>query len=92
MLRSMSSRQFYEWRAYAAVEPFDETRDDLRAASIARIIAEVNRNPKKRSKAFQIEDFMLSFDADDVSTQIARKQHWKEQKMYAQMLCAAYSE
>jgi hypothetical protein len=36
MLSEISSRQFVEWRAYADLEPFDERRADLRAASIVQ--------------------------------------------------------
>lgn len=36
---------------------------DYRAALICSIIAEVNRNPKKRSKAFTPKDFMPKREA-----------------------------
>lgn len=38
MLRQISTRQLSEWRAYADLEPFDETRADLRAAQIVQAL------------------------------------------------------
>jgi len=35
MLAMLPARKLAEWRAYAALEPFDETRADWRAATIA---------------------------------------------------------
>jgi len=42
---------------YYALEPFGSARDNLHAAQIAAIIANVNRNPKK-TKPFKVSDFM----------------------------------
>jgi hypothetical protein len=39
------------------LEPFGSARDNLHAAQIAAIIANVNRNPKK-TKPFKVADFM----------------------------------
>lgn len=44
--------------AYAELEPFGPRMDLWRSASIAATIANVNRDPKKRTKPFQPEDFM----------------------------------
>ena len=38
-------------------------RDDLRAAQIAAMIANVNRDPKKRAQPFDTEDMALRFEA-----------------------------
>jgi hypothetical protein len=38
MLRSMSGKQFLEWRAYAELEPFDEVRADLRTAHLVQTV------------------------------------------------------
>lgn len=71
----MSVRQFMEWRAYADLEPFDETRADLRAASIVCAILNVNRG---RRRPVPLEDCMLRFGsaagAKAVDPKAARRQ------------------
>lgn len=59
----MSSREFAEWMAYFRLEPFGEARADWRAAMLAALIANVNRDPK-RGKPFRIADFMPEFNAE----------------------------
>lgn len=46
MLAGMTVQQFAEWRAYADLEPFDETRGDLRAASIVATLINLHRRRK----------------------------------------------
>lgn len=43
LLRSMSSAEFAEWQAFAALEPFGPAREDERAGQVAAVIANVNR-------------------------------------------------
>jgi hypothetical protein len=76
MLRSMSATQFRAWVSYAELEPFDETRADRRAALIAWMLAEINRDRKKRPSAWKIEDFLLKY-GDDITR---RRQTWQEQQ------------
>ena len=89
LLRGLTARQFLEWEAYAELEPFGEIRADYRAASIARTVAEVNRDPKKRSEPFEIEDFLLRF-RDEAGRR--REQTWQEMKTIAHLIVAAYSD
>lgn len=44
----------------AAVKGYKESQkmDDIRTARVCAVIAEVNRNPKKRGAPWKIEDFM----------------------------------
>jgi hypothetical protein len=56
----MSSEELSMWMAYGVLEPFGETRADIRAAQICSVIANVNRG--KNTKAFQVTDFMPHFD------------------------------
>jgi len=58
----MSSREFAEWWAYYQLDPFGPERADLRNAALMALIAEMFRDPKKRGKPFEPEDFMPSFD------------------------------
>jgi len=61
MLRDMSPRLLYQWMAYADLEPFDERRADWRAASIVTMLANINRDPKKRPEPYSYSDFVLQF-------------------------------
>jgi len=63
----MSSREFAEWAAYAQVEPFGPTRADLRMANIMALMAEIDRDRKKRSKPFSPAEFMFEFDPEQVA-------------------------
>lgn len=75
MLRGMTAEQFWEWRTYADLEPFDEQRGDLRAAQIVWMLAEINRDARKRSQPYQLKDFVLIFGEHEKKTQT-----WQEQK------------
>jgi hypothetical protein len=70
VLESMSSRQLTEWIAYAKLEPFGEERADLRAGIVASVIANANRDPKR--KPYKPEDFMPRFEPRQAQT-------WQEQ-------------
>jgi hypothetical protein len=59
MLRGMTFRQFCEWRAYADIEPFDETRGDLRAAQIVATLR--NLYAKKGAPLLLPTDVVLRF-------------------------------
>ncbi len=60
-LAHISSREIAEWRAFAQVEPFGETRADWRSAFEMSLLANVNRNPEKRSEPFTAADFLIQF-------------------------------
>jgi hypothetical protein len=58
----MSGLQLTEWIAYAQLEPFGEERADLRMAILASLIANVNRDPKKKPTPYEVSDFMPQFE------------------------------
>ena len=58
---AMSAREFAEWVAYAGMEPFGETRADIRIATLAALLAEANRDRKRRRKAFSVGEFVTLF-------------------------------
>jgi hypothetical protein len=58
MLGQISIRQFDEWRAYADLEPFDEMRADLRAASIVQAVRNGYRG---RRRPQSLKDCLLLF-------------------------------
>lgn len=56
--REVDSAEFAEWMAYAEVEPFGPEREDQRAGIVAALIANVNRDSKKRPEPYDVEDFL----------------------------------
>ena len=57
----MADEQFDEWMAFYGMDPWDGLRDDVNAALLASILANVNRDTKKRSKPFTLDDFMIDW-------------------------------
>lgn len=60
IVRGLTAKQFRLWQHYATLEPFDEMRADLRAASIVQMIHAVNRG--KGQKALTLKEAMLNFE------------------------------
>jgi len=84
-LARISSRELAEWAIFYQSEPFGEARADVRSAIIASVVANSNRDPKKRKKAFTIEDFIPKFGEQE-----KRQQGWEEQLQNVQMLNEAF--
>jgi hypothetical protein len=82
-MRGLTAKEFVGWEHYAALEPFDETRADYRAASIATMIANVNRG--KEQKAYTLEDFVLKFGEREV-----KRQSPQDQLLIAKLFAAAF--
>lgn len=62
---NLTAKKFLEWEAYSILEPFDDTRADYRSASIATVIANVNRGTNQR--AYKLDDFLLKFGVQEVA-------------------------
>ena len=60
LLARIDSHELSEWLAYYQIEPFGETRADMRAALIAMIMANIYR--KKNQPPFNLGDFMFKFE------------------------------
>jgi hypothetical protein len=84
MLRGLTAKQFTEWEHFAQLEPFDETRQDYRIASIVTMLANINRDPKK--KGYELSDFVLKFD----EVPPKKKQTWAEQEMILKVIAAGF--
>jgi hypothetical protein len=65
LLSEISSEELTEWMAYAELEPFGEERADLRSATVAAVIANANRDRKKRPQPYKVSDFMPKFDRQE---------------------------
>lgn len=98
MLARISSRLLSEWMAYAALEPFGEARADLRMGILASVIANTQRDPKKKREPWRPEDFMPRFAVDLTPTPAAASPTgegdggWQRNKAIMQMLTAALSK
>ena len=70
---------------YYQVEPWGEERADYRAGIVASTYANVHRNPKKRTKAYEPGDFMPVFAAKDT-----REKSAADMLKIVEMINAAY--
>jgi hypothetical protein len=57
----MSAYEFAEYQAFYHIEPYPETRADLRNAQLCAILANQNRDAKKRPKPFTSDDFLIDW-------------------------------
>lgn len=62
--REVDSAEFAEWMAYSMHEPFGPEREDQRAGVVAALIANVNRDSKRRSEPYDVEDFFPRWGAE----------------------------
>ena len=68
----MTSEQISEWKAYEALEPFGEWRDDYRIAQLCTLILNITQSiwgGQKRVR-FKIEDFMLQYQLDNIEKEV----------------------
>jgi len=57
LLRRIDSRELSEWQAYYGIEPWGTEVDDHRFGVVTSTIANVNRDPKKRARPYNPDDF-----------------------------------
>lgn len=77
LLARTDSRELSEWMAYFSMEPWGTEIEDWRAGMIASVIANANRDEKKRRKPFEPKDFMPQ--------RIEEEQSWEEQARLLEM-------
>lgn len=82
MLHEITFEQFREWRTYANIEPFDETRQDLRTAHIVATLANLFRGKNKPSKP--ISDYLLRFGPRPQKT-------WEQLKALGKMAASVFN-
>jgi hypothetical protein len=78
-----------EWMAYSQIEPFGEEQENRRAALLATLLANANRDPDKRREPFTVEE-ILSWLRPSAEEQepAAGGQTWQQQKAMMQALTA----
>lgn len=57
MLSEIDSRQLSEWMAFANLDPFDESRADIRSAIVAQTVAAASGS----KRTFRLQDFMIQY-------------------------------
>lgn len=77
----MSSHEFAEWMAYYTLEPFDESRADLRMGIMAALFANANRDVKKHKKAYEPTEFMPFYEKP--------QQDWQDQLQMVRIIQTA---
>lgn len=83
MLEAMTWAQFMGWSHYAGLEPFGEERADLRAGIVASVIANANRDRKKRPRPYEPTDFMPKFGKAQSSKEPITRERWEAMKARA---------
>lgn len=58
MLRDMRPSELGEYLALCAIDDWTRNRGDLQAGIICSVLAEINRDPKKKGDPFKASDFM----------------------------------
>jgi len=58
MLEQMDLETFVNWRRHFHHAPWGEARGDLRMSILASLTANVHRDPKKRSRPWEPQDFL----------------------------------
>lgn len=58
MLESISATQWGGWLSFFEEEPFGPFYEDVRMARLMALLANVNRDAKKRSRPYETTDFM----------------------------------
>lgn len=61
MLEEMTWEQFQEWVTFSSLSPFTADREEYRFAAITQMIANMNRDTKKRRDPYSIDMFVLRF-------------------------------
>jgi hypothetical protein len=59
-MEEMSATEMLYWRAYYELEPFGPPAEDWRLATVSSLLAETNRDRKRRPKPYTQHDFLLT--------------------------------
>jgi superfamily I DNA/RNA helicase len=77
LLERIPSRLLSEWMAYYSIEPFGEARTNYLLAILASLLANMQRDPKKRREPFEPQDFLPELNSTDEEEP---HQTWEQQK------------
>lgn len=90
IFRELTAKEFFEWQAYAELEPFDEVRADLRAALIAQIIANTMGRAEGQD-AYTLDDFTLKFEPKEEDPEKAARDRRELHVLWIKSMALAHS-
>lgn len=80
----LSREELTEWMTFWQLEPFGSAFEEYLSAMQAAMVAEVNRDRKKRSRAFGAKDFIQDWDkAAEKAWSAGSEQEQSAEQMYA---------
>lgn len=68
MLRRISYRTFVEWQAFVSLQPIGFRRTDWHFAMLMSLLANINRDTKKRFQPYEAKDFLPRFGPPEAPT------------------------
>ena len=74
LLRRVSSRELAEWMAFFSLEPWGCETEDWRFGMLASVIANANRDPKRRRRPYEPKDFMPQRRTQPAESQTSEEQ------------------
>ncbi len=89
MLRAMSASTFRWWQASYDLDPWGDERADLRAASIVKMVHDVNVRRNQRNRP--ISDFALDLSPRE-PVDYKSKAHQDRMKMIGAMIAGAHQK
>lgn len=85
MERGLTAKRFFDWQAYAMLEPFGDERLDYLAASIVQAI--YNTNLGKDQKPVKLDDVRVRFGEPEEK----KPQDWREQAAILKLWAVAHA-
>jgi hypothetical protein len=65
LLQDLSARQLNGWLNYNNIEPFGETRAEIRHGQQMALTANINRDSEKHPEPFKVIDFMNFIEREE---------------------------
>lgn len=90
MLKRMPATVFIDWMNYDAMEPFGPWRLDWLFAEVCTMIANVNRDPKRKPMPWKTTDFLVKF-GEQTKDDLAPKKSVAEQIAIAKMIVGSFN-
>lgn len=85
----MRPQQLIDWMVFEELEPFGDQKMADMFGSVVQVIANVNRDKKKRPQIYELEDCKLYFgDAEKPKPKVMP---WQQMKAYAQAIAESHN-
>jgi hypothetical protein len=84
LLRNLDGRELVAWRVLEYIDPWGQSREDIREAHLATVIANCMGGKKSDGSSWKIDDFLLSF-AEKVEEEVDPKKIEDAIKLWVNM-------